>query len=137
MMTAKSGDAATLRIDRLLWFLRLVRSRSVAQAMVQAGHMRLNGRRVTRAATGVRIGDTIVLPLGSAVAVLRIVCLPQRRGPAAEAQSCYLRLDRDGFESDSQESGAIDLLPSGGIGGDTHSISGPDDRARQEGARSP
>jgi ribosome-associated heat shock protein Hsp15 len=41
--------AAGLRIDKLLWFLRLARTRALAQDWAQAGHIRLNGRRVERA----------------------------------------------------------------------------------------
>jgi ribosome-associated heat shock protein Hsp15 len=38
-----------MRIDKLLWFLRLAKTRSVAQAMAEAGHIRVNGRRIDRA----------------------------------------------------------------------------------------
>jgi len=38
-----------VRIDKLLWFLRLAKTRGVAQAMAEEGHIRVNGRRVDRA----------------------------------------------------------------------------------------
>ena len=44
------SDGATLRLDKLLWFLRLARTRALAQERVAAGHIRLNGRRVERSA---------------------------------------------------------------------------------------
>lgn len=85
--------AAGLRIDKLLWYLRLARTRALAQDWAQAGHIRLNGRRVERAHQGVSTGDILVIPLGSAVRVIEILALPERRGPAPEAQACYRVLD--------------------------------------------
>lgn len=51
--------------------------------------MRLNGRRVERAHSPVRIGDLITLAQESGVRVVRVVALPHRRGPVQEAQDCY------------------------------------------------
>lgn len=82
-----------MRIDKLLWFLRFTKTRGIAQAMVGAGHIRLNGRRIERAHQGVGIGDVLVLPLPSGVRVVQVLALPERRGPTFEAQSCYRALD--------------------------------------------
>ncbi len=82
-----------LRIDKLLFFLRFAKSRSLAQDVVEQGHLRLNGARVTRCAQGVALGDCLVLPLGTRVRVIEIVALPIRRGPADEAAACYRVLD--------------------------------------------
>ena len=87
------ASAETLRIDRLLWFLRFSSSRSLAQDWVSEGHIRLNGRRVERASTAVRSGDVIVLPLRTGVRVIGLTRLPTRRGPAEEARCCYEALD--------------------------------------------
>ncbi len=51
--------------------------------------MRLNGRRVERAHSPVRIGDLITLAQENRVRVVRVLALPHRRGPAQEAQGCY------------------------------------------------
>ena len=90
---ASPGAAGSIRLDKLLWYLRFARSRSIAQAMVAAGHIRLDGRRVTRASVAVHTGATLVLPVGERIEVIRLVALPQRRGPAPEAHACYVRLD--------------------------------------------
>lgn len=82
-----------MRIDRLLWFLRLAKTRAGAQALVGEGHIRLNGARVERMAQGVRTGDVLVIPLPRGVIVIELLALPSRRGPAQEAQSCYRVLD--------------------------------------------
>jgi ribosome-associated heat shock protein Hsp15 len=82
-----------MRLDKLLWFLRFAKTRAIAQAMVDNGHIRLNGRRVERNAQKICVGDILVLPLPSGVRVVELLALPARRGPPAEAQSCYRALD--------------------------------------------
>lgn len=85
-----------IRIDKLLWFLRLAGTRALAQEWAGTGHIRLNGRRVERASANVRPGDVLVLPLGGGVRVIEITAIPLRRGPATEAQGCYRQLDHSG-----------------------------------------
>jgi ribosome-associated heat shock protein Hsp15 len=82
-----------MRIDKLLWYLRLAASRTSAQAWVAEGHIRLNGRRIERPSVLVRLGDVVVLPMRGGVSVIELVALPIRRGPAIEARDCYRVLD--------------------------------------------
>ena len=86
-----------MRLDKLLWFLRLTKTRSAAQALVSAGHIRRNGRRIERAAQAVALGDVLTLPLPQGVTVIALAALPERRGPPAEAQACYRVLDGQGL----------------------------------------
>jgi len=90
-----------VRIDRYLHCIRLVKSRTLAQAVVETGHVRVDGKRVQKASEDVRVGSTIALPLHGRVRVLRVLCLPERRGPAPEAQACYEEL---GIDEDSTRS---------------------------------
>jgi ribosome-associated heat shock protein Hsp15 len=82
-----------MRIDKFLWFLRFAKTRSAAQSMVGAGHIRLDGRRIDRAAQGIEVGEILVLPLHHGVTVIEVIALPRRRGPPAEARSYYRVLD--------------------------------------------
>lgn len=84
--------AATMRLDKFLWFARLTKSRSAAQTVAAARHLRIDGRVIDKAATAVRVGDTLTFALHGRVRVIRIAALPARRGPAAEAASCYADL---------------------------------------------
>ena len=86
---AFTGPGPSLRLDKFLWFVRLAPSRSSAQALAERGIIRLNGRRIERAHAPVRIGDLITLPHGNIIRVVRVERLPERRGPAVEAQLCY------------------------------------------------
>ncbi len=80
---------ASLRIDKLLWHLRLSKSRSLAQTLIGEGHVRLNGNRVEKPSVEVKVGDTITMPRGQGALAIRLLSIPQRRGPAQEAQACY------------------------------------------------
>jgi ribosome-associated heat shock protein Hsp15 len=82
-----------LRLDRYLFFIRLVKSRTLAQGLIEAGHVRIDGRRATKAAEEVRVGSVIALPLRGRVHVLRVLTLPARRGPASEARLAYEEID--------------------------------------------
>jgi ribosome-associated heat shock protein Hsp15 len=84
-----------VRIDRYLFLIRLVKSRTLAQAVIEGGHVRIDGRRVEKPSEEVRVGSIIALPLQGKVRVLRVVSLPVRRGPAPEAQACYQELAVD------------------------------------------
>lgn len=78
-----------MRIDRFLYCIRLVKSRTLAQAVVEAGHIRIDGKRVAKPSDEVRVGSIVALPLGDRVRVLEVRHLPNRRGPARKARSCY------------------------------------------------
>ena len=85
-----------MRIDRYLHCIRLAKSRGLAQALIQSGHVRIDGKRVAKPSEPVRVGSVIALPLRDCVRVLRVLALPLRRGPAGEARACYEALDVDG-----------------------------------------
>jgi ribosome-associated heat shock protein Hsp15 len=82
-----------VRIDRFLYCIRLVKSRTLAQGVVGEGRVRIDGRRVEKPSEEVRVGSTIALPLHDRVRVLRVLALPARRGPAAEARCCYEEIE--------------------------------------------
>jgi ribosome-associated heat shock protein Hsp15 len=81
-----------MRIDRFLFFIRLAKSRTLAQQLIESGIVRLDGRRVAKPAEEVKPGSVIAFPLRGQVRVLRVIALPTRRGPASEAQCCYEEL---------------------------------------------
>jgi ribosome-associated heat shock protein Hsp15 len=84
-----------VRIDRYLHCIRLVKSRTLAQAVIETGHVRVDGKRIEKPSEEVRVGSTIALPLYGRVRVLKVLCLPQRRGPAPQARACYEELGID------------------------------------------
>jgi ribosome-associated heat shock protein Hsp15 len=77
------------RIDKWLWHARMVRTRSDAAALAEAGYVRLNGKRVTAPSYSVRIGDVVTLALDRSVKVVRVEGVCERRGPAPAARALY------------------------------------------------
>ena len=84
--------ADSLRLDKFLWFARIVKKRALAQEMAENGRIRICGRLVERAHAPVRVGDVLAFAQRGEVRVLRIDALPRRRGPPAEARSLYSEL---------------------------------------------
>jgi len=84
-----------VRIDRYLHCIRLVKSRTLAQGLIDTGHVRIDGKRVEKPSEPVRVGSVIALPLRDRVRVLKVLALPERRGPAPEARMHYEELGVD------------------------------------------
>lgn len=88
-----SGESEGLRIDVWLWRARFFKSRSLATTMAGKGKIRVTAggetRRITKASALVRPGDTLTLLKNGKIVQVRVLGLPDRRGPAAEAQTHY------------------------------------------------
>ena len=82
-----------MRIDLFLHRIRLVKSRTLAQAIVETGYVRVDGKHIEKTSEQVRDGSVIALPLQGKVRVIRILALPARRGPPSEVRSCYEELE--------------------------------------------
>ena len=84
-----------MRLDRYLHCIRLVKSRTLAQSIIAEGYVRIDGKRVEKPSDEVRVGSVIALPLHDKVRILRVLAMPDRRGPAAEARTFYVELTID------------------------------------------
>ena len=85
--------AQKLRLDKWLWQARFFKSRSLAAEVIEAGHVRVNGTRISRPGRDIGAGDTLTFPQANRIRVVRVLALGLRRGPATEAQALYLDLD--------------------------------------------
>ncbi len=77
------------RIDKWLWFARVVKSRTLGQKLATSGQVRVNRERNDSASRLLKAGDTLTIAAHDRVRVLRVVSPGTRRGPAAEAQLLY------------------------------------------------
>jgi ribosome-associated heat shock protein Hsp15 len=90
---ARPSDVSTTqRIDKWLWFARLVKTRTLAAELVVAGKVRLNRGRVEKPSQIVRVDDVLTVVLNRRVRLLRVVGLGLRRGPSATARALYEEL---------------------------------------------
>jgi len=78
------------RIDKWLFFARILKSRTLAAKLVQAGRVRVNGERIDQAAHALKPGDVLTINLDRRIAVLEVASPGTRRGPAEEAQTLYV-----------------------------------------------
>ena len=76
------------RLDKWLWCARFYKSRALATDAVSGGKVKLNGERV-KPAHAVKIGDRIDVTRAELGTTLIVRGLPERRGPAAMAQSAF------------------------------------------------
>ena len=83
------ADGNGQRIDKWLFFARILKSRSLAQKFVQSGAVRINRDKTDNAARLVRPGDALTFSLNERVRVLKVLDAGERRGPASEAETLY------------------------------------------------
>lgn len=77
------------RIDKWLWFARVVKTRTLAQELAESGRVRLNGRKVDASSQPVKVGDVLTIGIAGRVRVLEVKAFAERRGGAPEAQTLY------------------------------------------------
>ena len=84
-----SGPADTQRLDKWLWFARIVKSRTLAAEVISQGKVRVNRTRVVKASQTVRPGDVLTIALRGRVQVLKVAAAGARRGPPPQARQLY------------------------------------------------
>ncbi|HEY0329568.1 MAG TPA: RNA-binding S4 domain-containing protein [Rhodopseudomonas sp.] len=77
------------RLDKWLWHARVVKARSSAAALVEAGHVRVNGGRQTSPGHPLKLGDVLTVSLDRTVRLLKVTAFSERRGDAAAATGLY------------------------------------------------
>ena len=95
------------RLDKWLWYARIVKSRSIAAKLIEAGCIRVNRQRVVKASATVKCGDVLTATLHGCVHVIEIRGLGERGGRQARRKrftpSCFRpprpRLSRKAPES--------------------------------------
>jgi ribosome-associated heat shock protein Hsp15 len=83
------GAVGSQRLDKWLWYARVIKSRTQASDLVSAGGVRVNRQRVVKPSVAVKAGDVLTISVHSSVRILEVVLAGTRRGPAAEAQALY------------------------------------------------
>ena len=67
----------------------MVKARSSAAALVEAGHVRINGVREKAPGHAVKAGDVLTVALDNSVRILKVVAFAERRGDATAARVLY------------------------------------------------
>lgn len=78
----------TVRADKWLWAARFFKTRSLASAACNAGHVKLNGTSI-KPARPVRRGDHLEIVTPGGERIVDVLELAERRGPATVARTLY------------------------------------------------
>jgi ribosome-associated heat shock protein Hsp15 len=77
-----------MRLDKWLWAARFFKTRSLATAAVDGGHVEVNGERA-KPAKQIRAGDELRIRLNQFTHIVQVRGLSERRGRASDAQQLY------------------------------------------------
>ena len=88
-MTDGDENAPVQRLDKWLWFSRVLKSRTSAARLIAEGKVRVNRVRTMKPSQPVREGDILTLAVRGRVLVVRILAPGERRGPASEGRQLY------------------------------------------------
>jgi len=84
----------------------VVRTRTSAAALVDAGQVRLNGERVSATSRAVKAGDVVTVALDRTVRIMKVTGFAERRGDADAARVLYEDLTPKPDPSAAQPPGA-------------------------------
>lgn len=109
-MKAEAGNEGKKgqRIDKWLFFARVVKSRSLAAKLVSSGNVRLNKVKIDQPSQNVKVSDVLTISLDRRVLVYEVVADGERRGPAEEAKKLYKDLSPPPMP---KEISRLDALP--------------------------
>ena len=82
-------QATRQRIDKWLFFARIIKSRTLAGKFAAGGNVRVNSEKIDQASVLIKPGDVLTITLERRILVLRVLGCGERRGPAPEAQLLY------------------------------------------------
>lgn len=88
-----------MRLDLYLKLSRLVPRRTIAQQMCEAGAVRLNDT-PAKSAREVRIGDEIAIRQRGRITTVRVVAVPLKPPPKAQAAALYETLGVESYDTD-------------------------------------
>jgi ribosome-associated heat shock protein Hsp15 len=77
-----------VRLDKWLWAARFYKTRSLAQAAVAGGKVKLGGERV-KAAKEIAPGARLAIRIGELEWAVTVRALSEHRGPAQQARQLY------------------------------------------------
>lgn len=128
-VTTASGDGSQ-RLDKWLWFVRVIKSRTQAAGLVTDGRVRLNRLRVDKPSQVVRPGDVVTVTVRGHVRVLKVVAAGSRRGPPSEARTLFEDLTPPPVPT---SSGSVSGIRDAGQGRPTKKERRQTDRLKEQG----
>ena len=82
-------EKKTIRLDIYLYYIRIFKSRSIATKFVSTNRLRISGQVVQKPHKMISIGDVLTMTINNNIKVLKVLNIPNRRGPYSESLNFY------------------------------------------------
>ena len=88
-MTPNILEKKTIRLDIYLYFIRIFKSRSIATKFVSTNRLRISGQVTQKPHKMISIGDVLTMTINHNIKILKVLDIPNRRGPYSESINFY------------------------------------------------
>ena len=88
-MTSNFFEKKTLRLDIYLYYIRIFKSRSLATKFVLTNRIRISGQLTQKPHKMISVGDVLTMTINDNIKILKILDIPNRRGPYSESLNFY------------------------------------------------
>ena len=82
-------EKKTLRLDIYLYYIRIFKSRSIATKFVSTNRLRISGQVTQKPHKMISIGDVLTITINDNIKILKVLDIPNRRGPYSESLNFY------------------------------------------------
>ena len=82
-------EKKTLRLDIYLYYIRIFKSRSIATKFVLTNRLRISGQVTQKPHKMISIGDVLTMTINDNIKILKVLDIPNRRGPYSESLNFY------------------------------------------------
>ena len=82
-------EKKTLRLDVYLYYTRIFKSRSIATKFVLTNRLRISGQVTQKPHKLISIGDVLTMTINENIRILKVLGIPNRRGPYSESLNFY------------------------------------------------
>ena len=88
-MTLNTFENKNIRIDLYLFYIRMFKSRNLATKFINSNRLRILGQVIQKPHKLISTGDVLSLSIQDNIKILKVVDIPNRRGPFSEALNYY------------------------------------------------
>ena len=82
-------EKKTLRLDSYLYYIRIFKSRRIATKFVLTNRLRISGQVTQKPHRMISIGDVLTMTINDNIKILKVLDIPNRRGPYSESLNFY------------------------------------------------
>ena len=82
-------EKKTIRLDIYLYYIRIFKSRSISTKFVSTNRLRISGQVTQKPHKMISIGDVLTITINDNIKILKVLDIPNRRGPYSESLKFY------------------------------------------------